>query len=87
MMDFIKRYILKAQSQSSKLLEDIRSTVLQINSVREWFNAESDADMIESCVYELESLEARYRFLLRLAKERGLSCDALTHETDEKQSA
>ena len=86
-MDFWRRYILKPQPKSSDLLEDIRSTVIAINSVREWFNAESDADMIESCVYELEALEARYRCLIRLAKERGLSCNAFTGEPDEKQSA
>jgi len=86
-MDFWKRYILKPQPETSDLLEDIRSTILAINAVREWFNAENDADMIESCVYELESLEARYRCLLRLAKERGLSCSAFTHETNEKRSA
>jgi len=86
-MDFWRRYILKPRAQSSDLLDDIRSTVLALNAVREWFNAESDADMIESCVYELEALEARYRHLLRLAKERGLSCCAFTHETNEDRSA
>ena len=86
-MNFWKRYLLRPREDENDLLEDIRSTALQLNSVREWFNSESDADMIESCVYHLESLEARYRYLLRLAKERGLQCGEPSAGTDEKRPA
>lgn len=86
-MDFWRRYLLKPQVRTSALLEDIRATVIQMNSVRRWFDTESDADMIEACVYQLESLEARYRHLIKLAKEQGLSCSAFTGEPDEQQTA
>lgn len=86
-MDFWRRYLLKPQVRTSALLEDIRSTIIQINSVRRWFDTESDADMIEACVYQLESLEARYRYLIKLAKEQELSCSAFTGEPDEQQTA
>ena len=86
-MNFWQRYLLRPQKRERGLLDEIRLTVLQMNSVREWFDSESDADMIESCVYQLEALEARYRYLLRLAKERGLQCRALMPENGDERSA
>lgn len=35
------------------------------------FNFTSDPDLIESCVYEISSLQCRYNYLLRRVKERG----------------
>jgi len=58
-----------------------------IHSMQQWFNTESDADLIEACVFQLESLEAKYRYLLRLAKDRGLNRDALTGCVAEQRTA
>jgi hypothetical protein len=33
---------------------------------------EKDSDLIESCIYEIESLRAKYRYLLRIARQQGL---------------
>ena len=86
-MNFWQRYLLRPRRKDRGLLDEIRLTVLQLNSVREWFNSESDADMIESCVYQLESLEARYRYLMRLAKERGLQSREVFPGDDSERSA
>jgi len=34
---------------------------------------ESDSDLIEACIYEMEALRARYRYLLKAAREQGLT--------------
>ncbi|MBE6765737.1 MAG: DUF2508 family protein [Ruminococcaceae bacterium] len=83
-MNFFGKYLLRERAPSENaLLEEIRSTVNQINSARIWFESESDEDLIDSCVYQLEALEARYRYLLRVAKSKGLRCDALTGQSSE----
>ncbi len=86
-MNFWHRYLLRPHSRECELIEEIRSTVLQLNSVREWFNSENDADLIEACVYNLESLEARYRYLLKLAKERGIQTGSIGGESDSNRPA
>lgn len=48
------------------------------------FEMESDSDLIDACIYEMEALRARYRFLLRQAKQEGLTACANTPLWDNK---
>ena len=86
-MESIRDILLKPKKKETPILDEIRSTVSMIHAMQQWFNTESDADLIEACVFQLESLEARYRYLLRMAKDRGLYHDALTGDTAERRSA
>lgn len=75
MLGILERYILKPQSAAPELLDEIRSTLARLNAARLWFDSESDPDLIEACVYQIESLEASYRYLLKQAKSSGLTND------------
>ena len=86
-MESIREILLKPKKKETPLLDEIRSTVDMIHAMQQWFNTESDADLIEACVFQLESLEARYRYLLRLAKDRGVYRDALTGDSNERRTA
>lgn len=72
-MESLRDMLLNPKKQETPLLDEIRSTVAMIHAMQQWFDTECDADLIEACVFQLESLEARYRYLLRLAKDSGLS--------------
>lgn len=50
------------------LLKEIRSVMADIACADTWFEFEEDSDMLESCIYYIESLKARYRYLLKKAK-------------------
>jgi hypothetical protein len=56
-----------------KLLSEIKdvSRLLAYNEC--WFQFECDSDLIDACIYQREELQARYRYLLSLAKEAGVS--------------
>ena len=86
-MESIRDILLRPKKKELPLLEEIRSTLAMINAMHQWFNTECDADLIEACVFQLESLEARYRYLLRMAKDRGMCRDALTGDVHERRSA
>lgn len=86
-LESLKDILLKPKKKEVPILDEIRYTVSMIHSMQQWFNTESDADLIDACVFQLESLEARYRYLLRLAKDRGLSRDAITGDVIERRSA
>ena len=45
---------------------------------------ENDSDLIEACIYEMESLRARYRYLLRQAKAGGIPAGAAVQEKTAK---
>ena len=52
-----------------EILLSLASTRTQINQAYAGFNTANDDDLIESYVYEINSLQARYNYLLRRAKE------------------
>ena len=56
-----------------QLLEELRLTQQSLQRVEGLFNLTSDEDLTESFIYESNALASRYRFLLRLAKARGLT--------------
>lgn len=51
------------------LMDSLSRTRTQIQQAYGSFNAASDGDLIESYVFEINSLQARYNYLLRRVKE------------------
>ena len=56
-----------------ELLSEIRdvSRLLAYNDC--WFQFECDSDLIDACIFQRAELRARYRYLLSLAKQNGVS--------------
>ena len=52
------------------LLRDLATLRQHIERVDANFNMTTDEDLVESFIYELNALTARYRYLLREAKEQ-----------------
>ena len=65
--------ILREDEPPHPTIEAIREVCGQIDAVQQRFEQETDPDLIESCIYELESLRARYRYLLRIARQDGVT--------------
>lgn len=72
----------KSESKLS-ILDEIQMIKLRLETVSANFESQSDPDLVEACIYEMKSLTARYRYLLREARNQGLtkSVDALEHTT------
>lgn len=62
----------KQKLQKQQILDEIKEVSRRLACVERWFEMESDSDMIEACIYERESLCARYRCLLRKARQSEL---------------
>ena len=60
----------EAMEQYRDLLRDLELLRAQIERVDSNFNMTTDEDLVESYIYESNALAARYRFLLREAKEQ-----------------
>jgi hypothetical protein len=65
--------------KNNKLLDEIEAVKLRIETVQAHFDYQTDPDLIESCVFEMKSLMARYQFLLREAKKNGITCEAASN--------
>lgn len=62
-----------AQADEKAILEEIKEVSRQMRYIDQWFDMECDADMIDSCIYQREALNARYRYLLNRARQHELS--------------
>ena len=65
-------------NETEKLIEDIRNVCRMLDSAYNRFQFEKDDDLVEATIYEMEALKARYRYLIRLAKENQIENAALT---------
>ena len=63
----------------NSILDAIAKTRYALENAYAGFDDATDPDLIEGCIYELESLRAQYRYLLRQAREQGIVCSEKTH--------
>lgn len=57
------------QQERQELLDGLDRTKVLINQAYSCFNRESDPDLIESYVFEINALQSRYSYLLRRVRE------------------
>ena len=57
-----------APDRRTELLEALRQTAGELEAVRSRFDLETDFDLVEACILEINSLERRYGHLLKEAR-------------------
>ena len=57
------------EEERRELMQSLNHTRTLINQAYGGFNSASDGDLIESYVFEINALQARYYYLLRRVKE------------------
>lgn len=55
------------------LIKEIQDVCRQMASTNTWFQMEDDVDLIDACIYQREVLNARYRYLIRKARNENIS--------------
>jgi hypothetical protein len=53
------------------LFDELGSTRSNLECAYARFNASTEPELIEACVFEINAAQARYNYLLRLIKEAG----------------
>jgi len=66
-----------------RLIEDMREVKRQLEGNHAFFALESDEDLLDAAIYQREALHARYRYLLRLARENGVEADGPPVEAEQ----
>lgn len=57
------------QEERQALLDGLKRTKILIHQAYACFNRESDPDLIESYVFEINALQSRYSYLLKRVRE------------------
>lgn len=58
----------RREEERRQLMEGMRQTRSQLNFAYAQFNAYSDPDLVDACVYEINSLQSRYSYYVRQVK-------------------
>ena len=61
------------RSRELYLLNELEHALPDLRVARTAFSEARDSDLIEALIYEMKTAEARYAFLLKKAKENGLT--------------
>ena len=78
-MGQILQRLLRADEEPHPIIVAIREVCNSIDIAQSRFEQETDPDLIESAIFELQSLRAKYRYLLRTARMQGLTCQEREH--------
>ena len=78
-MGQIRQKLLRADAEPHPIIIAIREVCDRIDEAQSRFELESDPDLIESAIFELQSLRAKYRYLLRTARMQGIACQERVH--------
>lgn len=79
MDNIFRKTLLREDEAPHPTITAIRDLCARMDNVETRFSMESDPDLIEGCIYELESLRAQYRYLLRCARQEGIACRERAH--------
>lgn len=78
-MGQIRQKILREDEAPHPIIDAIRDVCERIDATQSRFEQETDPDLIEAAIYELQSLRAKYRYLLRTARSEGITCREKVH--------
>ncbi len=59
------------EEERRELMEFMARTRVEINQAYAGFNMQTDPDLVDSHVYEINALQSRYAYLMRRLKELG----------------
>ena len=78
-MKSIYQKILREDVAPHPIIVAIRQVCANLDSVHNRFESETDPDLIEASIFEMQSLQAKYRYLLRVARNEGITCEEKSH--------
>jgi len=59
----------RTEEERQQLLEGMELTRIQLNQAYAEFNAHSDPDLVDSCVFNINALRSRYSYYVRQVKQ------------------
>lgn len=57
-----------SEKQNLEILEEIKEVCSEMAKTENWFQMESNEDLIEACIYQREFLNSRYKYLINKVK-------------------
>lgn len=65
----------KKDTETEYIINQLEAIKSKLSDAKKAFEFASDENLIESLIYEMMSLESKYRYFIQLAKEKQISSD------------
>ncbi len=75
LLAIINQYFKKNNRHSDKILLELAEVKDQLEHAQLLFNSQTNLDLIDSCIYQIDSLEAKYNYLIKEARKKGIKTD------------
>lgn len=64
--------IINKEKDKQKLINEINRAKLEVETAEHFFQIVSDPELVDVAIYELEAKKSRYRYLIKVAKDKGI---------------
>lgn len=71
--DEMKLFSRKKPPKENSLLKEINETKMALEAAYSHFEYVVDPDLIDSCIYEMNAIQNRYKYLLKQAKASNIN--------------
>ncbi len=62
----------EAQQQNEEIISEIYRLSQALERAYQRFELQSDSNLVDATIFEIEAIKARYRYMLCLAKEKNI---------------
>ena len=59
--------------ESEKIIKEIKQAQNDIKNAENFFQNVTDIELIDVAIYELEAKKSKYQYLIKIAKEKGIT--------------
>lgn len=67
-----KRNKIDKDKEKQKLMKEIKRAQVEVKTAEYFFQFVSDPELVDVAIYDLEAKKSRYRYLIKMAKEKGI---------------
>ncbi len=60
------------KNEKFEILDKINNILVELECLNNRFNNVTESDLIDSCIYEINALNMRYSYYMKLCKEKGI---------------
>ena len=75
LLAIVNQYFRKNNVSSDKILLELAEVKNQLEHAQLLFNSQTNLDLIDSCIYQIDSLEAKYNYLIKESRKKGIKND------------
>ncbi len=70
----LKNILFKSEEENpnADVVSELKDLKVQLDNAYTQFQYQTDGDLLDACIYEIQALRSKYGYLLKIAKEKNI---------------